>query len=450
MAWNVLILGGGFGGLMTARRLERMLPPHSTRITLVNDVNFMLYTPLLPGAAGGTLEPRHVVVPLREELERTELLLGRVTGADLARRAVSVRTAAGHDEELTYDQLVVALGSVSRTLPIPGLADHALGFKTLSEAIAWRNRLMLTLEEAETVTDEQERQALLTYVVVGAGYAGLEGIAELQDFASDVVDRYPRNRMHGLRFILVEARDRVMPEIPAKLADFASAELRRRGIEILTSTTIERVDADSVQLSTGERVPTRTVCWTAGVKAHPIVERLGLPLDDNGRIATDSHCSVEGFEDVWAIGDAAGIPDPARPGYPCPPTSQHAIRQAKTAAYNVAAALGGSGQRRRFTYKTLGVFVDMGRHQAVASTLGIRWRGFPAWFLARTYHLAMMPGAKRRIRLVTDWTVSLLFGRDSSELGQLGRSATLGATLVEQSSGGTSSTGQANDQPTLA
>ena len=237
-----------------------------------------------------------------------------------------------------------------------------------------------------------------------------------------------------------------MPEIPAKLADFASSELRRRGIEILTQTTIQRVDADAVELSTGVRVPTRTVAWTAGVKAHPIVTRLGLPLDDDGRIATDSRCSVRGFENVWALGDAAGIPDPARPGHPCPPTCQHAIRQAKVAAFNVASALGGSGRRRRFRYKTLGVFVDMGRHQAVASTLGIRWRGFPAWFLARTYHLAMMPGAKRRTRLVTDWTVSLLFGRDSSELGQLGRSATLGASLVEQSSGGTGSSGEAQEQ----
>ncbi len=447
MAWNVVILGGGFGGLTTARRLERLLPPHSMRITLVNDVNFMLYTPLLPGAAGGTLEPRHVVVPLREELERTELLLGRVMSADPVRKVVQVHTAAGHDHEISYDQLVVSLGSVSRTLPIPGLTEHALGFKTLSEAIAWRNRLVLTLEEAETVEDEQERTALLSYVVVGAGYAGLEGIAELQDFAADVVDRYPRSRVHGLRFVLVEARDRVMPEIPAGLAEFASAELRRRGIEILTGTTIESVDADSVQMSTGERVPTRTVCWTAGVKPHPVVAELGLPLDDNGRIATDSRCSVEGFEDVWAIGDMAGIPDPARPGQPCPPTCQHAIRQAKTAAYNVAAALGGSRRRRRFTYKTLGVFVDMGRHQAVASTAGIRWRGFPAWFLARTYHLAMMPGNKRRTRLVTDWTVALLFGRDSSELGQLSHQP----TLVEQSSGGTAGARRpADDQVTLA
>ena len=447
MAWNVVILGGGFGGLTTARRLERSLPPHSTRITLVNDVNFMLYTPLLPGAAGGTLEPRHVVVPLREELDRTELLLGRVRSADPLRKVVQVRTAAGHDEEIPYDQLVVSLGSVSRTLPIPGLAEHAMGFKTLADAIAWRNRLVLTLEEAETVDDAEERAALLSYVVVGAGYAGLEGIAELQDFAADVVDRYPRSRIHGLRFMLVEARDRVMPEIPAGLADFASAELRRRGIEILTGTTIERVDADSVQLSTGERVPTRTVCWTAGVKPHPVINALGLPIDDNGRIATDSRCSVEGFEDVWAIGDMAGIPDPARPGQPCPPTCQHAIRQAKTAAYNVGAALGGSRRRRRFTYKTLGVFVDMGRHQAVASTVGLRWRGFPAWFLARTYHLAMMPGNKRRTRLVTDWTVALLFGRDSSELGQLNDRP----RLNEHSSGGTGHDGEpARDEVTPA
>lgn len=447
MAWNVLILGGGFGGLTTARRLERILPAHSTRITLVNDVNFMLYTPLLPGAAGGTLEPRHVVVPLREELDRTELRLGHVTGADPHRRLVQVHTAAGRDEELGYDQLVVALGSTSRTLPIPGLAEHALGFKTLSEAIFMRNRIVQSLEEAETVEDDDERRALLTYVMIGAGYAGLEGLAELQDFASDVVDLYPRCRLHGLRFLLIEARERVMSEIPAQLAEHASGELRRRGIEIRTLTTVEEIQAHGIRLSTGEWIPTRHVGWTAGVKPHPVVARLGLPLDGDGRISTDAKCSVKGFEDIWALGDAAGVPDPARPGHPSPPTSQHVIRQAKVVAHNVAAALRGSRRRRRFRYKTLGVFVDMGRHQAVASTFGIRWRGFPAWFLARTYHLAMIPGAKRRTRLVTDWTVSLLFGRDSSELGQLGHPPALdGNRLTERSSGGTPSTGRPVDR----
>ena len=241
MAWNVVILGGGFGGLTAARRLERKLPHQSATVTLVSDANFMLYTPLLPGAAGGTLEPRHVVVPLREQLARTVLHLGTVTGADPDRKVVRVRSLGGRDEELPYDQLIVALGSTSRTLPIPGLAEHAVGFKTLEEAIALRNRLLQALEQAEIEYDEAIQRELLTFVFVGAGYAGLEGCAELQDFAADVVDRYPRCKVAGLRFVLVEARERVMMEIAPKLASFASAELRRRGIEIQTDTTVERI-----------------------------------------------------------------------------------------------------------------------------------------------------------------------------------------------------------------
>jgi NADH dehydrogenase len=439
MAWNVLILGGGFGGLYTARRLERLLPPASSRITMINDVNFMLYTPLLPGAAGGTLEPRHVVVPLREELDRTDLKLARVTGADPARREVTIVSPEG-EQRLTYDQLVVTLGSTSRSLPIPGLKEHALGFKTLAEAIALRNRLVSTLEYAESIDDDAARDSLLSYVGVGAGYAGVEGIAELQDFAADVLDLYPRCRLHGLRFVIVEARERLMPEISPGLAEFAAAELRRRGIELRLSTTVERVSADSLELSTGELIPTRTVAWTAGVRPHPVVAKLGLPLDGGGRIRVDRFCQVDGFDDVWAIGDAAAVPDPARSGQPSPPTCQHAIRQGKTVAHNVAAALGGghTGRKKPFTYRTLGVFVDMGRHQAVAETIGIKWRGFPAWFLARTYHLSQMPGNKRRLRLVTDWTVGLLFGRDSSELGQLGHPPQLEEPgLEERSAGGT-------------
>src|SRR3954447_4727213 len=446
MAWRVLILGGGFGGLYAARKLEQLLPPAAARVTLINDVNFMLYTPLLPGAAGGTLEPWHVVVPLREQLRSTHLKLGHVLGADPSRREVTVRSPEGNEEIHHYDELIVTLGSTSRTLPIPGLKQHAAGFKTVSEAIALRTRLVHTLEHAETIDDDEARHSLLTYVFVGAGYAGGRGLAELQDFAADVLELYPRCRMHGLRFVLVEARDRLMPEISAGLADFAGAELRRRGIEIRRGTTIERVSADSTELSTGEVIPTRTVAWTAGVKPHPIVGELGLPLDGGGRIKVDRYCQVEGFSDVWAIGDAAAVPDPARPGLPSPPTCQHAIRQGRTVGANVAAALGG-GRRKPFTYKTLGVFVDMGRYQAVAETLGIRWRGFPAWFLARTYHLMMMPGLHRRARLLIDWTVGLLFGRDSSELGQLGHPPQLGATgLAEQSAGGTAPDGSATPE----
>jgi NADH:quinone reductase (non-electrogenic) len=437
MPWHVVIAGGGFGGLYAARTLERVLPAQSTKVTLVNDVNFMLYTPLLPGAAGGTLEPRHVVVPLREELRTTDLRLGTVTGADPERKALFVRTPLNRDEELHYDQLIVTLGSVSRTLPVPGLAEHGIGFKSLSEAIALRNHVLQTLEVGETLEDPAERQEWLTYVFVGAGYAGLEGLAELQDFARDVIDLYPRCRTQGMRWILVEARDRVMPEIPADLAEFASRELTGRGIEIRTSTTLDELTATTARLSGGEVVPTRTCVWTAGVKPHPVVRRLGLPLDEAGRIRVDRTMRVEGREDVWAIGDAAAVPDPAkRYQAASPPTCQHAIRQGRRVARNVAATIG-RGRVQPFRYRTLGVFVDMGQGQAVATTLGIKWRGFPAWLLARTYHLAMMPGTKRKLRLLVDWNVQLLFGRDASELGQLGHpprleEPTVGGTPAEE------------------
>ena len=426
MAWRVLILGGGFGGLYTARTLEKVLPSQSTRITLINDVNFMLYTPLLPGAAAGTLEPRHVVVPLRDQLRHTDLRLGTVTGADPDRRVVNVTFVNGAEAELRYDQLVVSLGSISRTLPVPGLSEHAVGFKTLPDAIALHNRVLQSMEIAETLEDPDERRAWLTYVFVGAGYAGLEGLAELQDLAVDAIERYPRCRIQGMRWILVEARERVMYEISPDLGGFASDQLRARGIEIRTSTVVEEVAEDFVRLAPaadvgppGETVPCRTVAWTTGVRPHPAVAHLGLPLTDTGRIQVDEYMQVAGHSDVWAIGDAAAVPDPARSGQPCPPTCQHAIRQGRTVARNVAAALG-TGRRRKFSYKTLGVFVDMGRRKAVAETVGIKWRGFPAWFLARTYHLAMMPGVARKLRLTIDWTVGLAFGRDVAEVGQLG------------------------------
>ncbi len=426
MAWNIVIAGCGFGGFYTAKTLAKVLEPHSAHVRLVTADNFMLYTPLLPGAAAGTLEPRHVVVPLREELDPSiHLRLAQITGASPERDLVHLRTLDGAREDLHYDQLVVSLGSVSRTLPIPGLAEHGMGFKSLPEAIALRNHVIRTLEMAETLEDGDARREYLTYVFVGAGYAGLEGLAELQDFAADVMDLYPRCRVTGMRWILVEATERVMPEIGPKLAEFAVRELRGRGIEIRTNTTLEEVAADRARLSDGEVVPTRTVVWTAGVKPHPVVARFGLPLDDRGRIVADSRLHVPGFDNVWAIGDCAAVPDPARKGQPCPPTAQHAIRQGRVVARNVAAALAGTGRARKFTYKTRGVFVDMGRRKAVATTGPITWSGTPAWLLARTYHLVMMPGAGRRARLLVDWNIGLLFGRDTAELGRLGTARTL-------------------------
>lgn len=435
MPAHVVIAGGGFGGMYAARRLERLLPREAARITLVSEVNFLLYTPLLPGATAGTLEPRHVVVPLREELRATEIVLGRVTGADPGRAELRLATLGGREEVLRYDHLIVALGSVSRVLPVPGLAEHALGFKTLAEAVALRNRALLCLEVAESARETEERRGHLTFVFVGAGYAGVEGIAELQDYVADVLARYPRCRRAGTRWILVEASERALPEIEPSLAEFAARELRARGIEIRVRTRLEAVDARSVTLSTGETIPARTVCWTTGVRPAPAIGALGLRLDSQGRIEVDRSLRAQGHENVWAIGDAAAVPDPARGGTAlCPPTAQHAIRQGRLVAGNVAAALG-RGRVRPFRYRTRGVFVDMGRHKAVASVAGIELRGFPAWFAARTYHLGMMPGAARRLRLMADWTVGLAFGRASPELGQLGHPPSLGAYLEPGGSG---------------
>ena len=436
MAWNVVIVGGGFGGVYAARRLERVLPPQSARVMLLTDVNYLLYTPLLPGAAAGTLEPRHVVIPLREELERTDIRLGRVTGLDPARAVLSYSSADGRDEELIYDHLVLALGSVSRVLPVPGLAEHGLGFKTLAEAIELRNRTLLNLEIAESLDDPEAGRPFLTFVFVGAGYAGVEGIAELQDYVADVIDRYPRCRLHGTRWVLVEAEDRIMREISPDLAEFAAGELRARGIEIRPGTRLDSVEPGRVILSDGEVVPARTLCWTAGVRPPPLVRELGLPLGDAGRIRVDATMRVEGVQNVWAIGDCAAVPDPAKRGQSsCPPTAQHALRQGRLVADNVAGALG-QGRVRRFRYRTLGVFVDMGRHKAVAEVVGIKLRGFVAWWAARTYHLAMMPGTARKLRLVTDWTVGLFFGRASAELGQLGRAPPLDSDLAAGTSPG--------------
>jgi NADH dehydrogenase len=419
VAWDVVISGGGFGGLYAARQLERTMPVHSTRITLVNDVNFLLYTPFLPEAAAGMLEPRHVVTPLRDVLKETRLILGAVVDRDAARRTVRVCDQEGQEHELRYDRLLVAHGSVSRVVPVPGLEEHAVGFKTLADAIWLRNHVIQSLEVADATEDMELREQLLTFLFVGGGYAGLEALAELQDFAADALSFYPRASLHGMRWVLVEAADRVLPEIDSSLADYALAELRARGIDIRLGTTIDSVAATTARLSTGEQIPTRTVVWTAGVTPHPSTRSLGLPLDERRRIPVDKQLRVEGEEDVWAVGDSAAVPDPARPGAFCPPTSQHAIRQGRTAGSNIAASLG-RGAPVAFSYKTKGQFVNLGRYKAVARVGRLTLRGFPAWWLARTYHVSQIPGASRKVRTVIDWTVGLPFRRDIAEVGSIG------------------------------
>ncbi len=430
----MVIAGGGFGGFYAARALERLLPAQSAHVTLVNDANFMLYTPLLPGAAGATLDPRHVVVALRSQLRRTDLVVGSVTGADPAGRTLGVRRIDGQHLDIAYDQLIVALGSVSRTLPIPGLGEHAIGFKSLSDATALRNQVLSCLDVAESLEDPALRAEYLGFVFVGAGYAGVEGLAELQDFAAQAIELYPRCAAQGMRWVLIEARARIMQEVPESLSEFAERELRGRGIEVRTATTLRELSERAATLADGETIAARTVVWTAGVKPSPVIARLGLPLDGEGRVVVDATMRVDDralpaprssrSAGVWAIGDCAAVPDASRPGKFCPPTAQHAIRQGRLAARNVAATLTGAGARP-FRYRTKGVVAELGSRQAVAITLGIRWRGMPAWLIARTYHLLLMPGLGRRLRLLVDWNVALVFGRDVSSPGRLGSPAPL-------------------------
>jgi NADH dehydrogenase len=423
MAWNVVIAGGGFGGAAAARELEKVMPKQSSRLTLVNETNFMLYTPFLPEAAAGTLEPRHVVTPLREILKRTYLRLGSIVGHDPEAKTVELRAKYGEVATLPYDQLLLALGSVSRTLPVPGLAEHAVGFKSLADAIYLRNHVVETLEEANATDDPARRDELLTYVFVGGGYAGLEALAELQDFAADAMESYPRARLHGMRWVLVEATDRVLPEIDIELASYALRELRGRGIDIRLQTTLDEVSAASARLSSGETLATRTVVWTAGVAPQPILKELNLPLDERGRVPVDEYLRVQGSDSVWAIGDCAAAPDPR--GGICPPTAQHAVRQGPVAARNIAAELG-VGTATPFAYRSQASFVNLGRYKAVGRIGDHTFRGFPAWWLARSYHMSQIPGAARKVRAVLDWTAGLPFRRDISEVGSIGHRKPLG------------------------
>ena len=413
---GTLVLGGGFAGGYVARLLG------SAGATIVSPENFMLYTPMLPEAASGTLEPRHVVVPLRAMCPHAELLLGRATALDESARLVHVVTEHG-EGDVSYDQLVVALGAVPRALPIPGLSEHALGFKSLADAIHLRNHVLRELEAAAASPEDAERH--LTFVFVGAGYAGVEALAELSDLVRDAMRYYPELRSTPQHWVLVDAAPAILSEIPRRLGDYAARELARRGVDIRVSTTLASVDAEGAVLSDGTRFETHTLVWTAGVKAHPLLARLGLPLDERGRVVVGPTLKVEGRENVWALGDGARVPNEATPGEPDPPTCQHALRQARRLARNL------KGESKTYRYRMLGQVATLGRYKGIADVLGLRLRGFPGWFVTRTYHLFQLPLVSRKLRVVADWTVALLFRRDIAELSMLGRPLPLDSGAVE-------------------
>jgi NADH dehydrogenase len=403
---GVLILGGGFAGAYVARLLGRR------EATIVSPENFMLYTPLLPEAASGTLEPRHTVVPLRVMCPHAELLLGRVSTVDLEARTAQIETDTG-PRTVPWRELVLALGAVPRTVPVPGLTEHGLAFKSLADAINLRNHVLRRLEAADAATDTEEQTRQLTFVFVGAGYAGVEALAELSDLVADAARYYPRLHELPRRWVLVDAAPKILPEIPSRLGEYAARELTERGIEIHVGTTLAQVTPFDVVLGDGTRIPTRTLVWTAGVTPHPLLRKLGLPLDERGRVEVDEYLRVRGHAHVWSLGDCARVPN-TKADHPDPPTCQHALRQARRLAKNL------EGELRPYGYRMLGQVATLGRYKGIADVFGVRIRGFPGWWVTRSYHLYQLPLLSRKLRVVADWTTSLLFRRDIAELGSLG------------------------------
>jgi NADH dehydrogenase len=402
-AGGTLVLGGGFAGAYVARLLGKR------GATIVSPQNSMLYTPLLPEAASGTLEPRHVVVPLRQMCPHAELVLGRSTGLDLEARTVAAETIVG-PAEFSYERLVVALGAVPRVFPVPGLVEHGRGFKDLADAISLRNHVLQRLEAASAGGPAAE----LGFVFVGAGYAGVEALAELNDLAHAALRHYPSLRDTPQRWVLVDAAPTILADVPRRLGEYAARRLEKRGIELHCGTTLASYDGESAVLSDGTTVPAHTLVWTAGVKASPLLSAFGLPLDERGRVRVDAMLQVEGSHSVWALGDCAAVPNARTPGEMDPPTCQHALRQARRLAKNL------TGEPQVYGYRMLGQVATLGRFKGVADVLGVHLSGFPGWFVARTYHLYALPLISRKLRVVVDWTAALFFRRDIAELSSLG------------------------------
>ncbi len=412
---RILVVGGGYVGLYTALRLGKKLQRGEATVTVVDPRSYMTYQPFLPECGAGSIQPRHTVVPLRQTLRDAEIVTGWITGVEHARKVATVQPLEGASYEIAYDVLVMALGSVPRTLPIPGLADWAMGFKNIEEAIALRNRVLECLDIAETATDPEIRERNLTFVFIGGGYAGVEALAETEDLAR-YATRYLRNvSADDLRFVLVEASPRILPEVGEDMGRWTVEQLRDRGIDIRLETRLESTVEGNVVLSDGATMRSDTVVWTAGVKPNPVLAATDLPLDERGRLTCDADLRVTGVVDAWGAGDCSAVPDLTSPGEFCSPSAQHAVRQAKVLADNVVATMRGF-EAAPYKHKHNGSVASLGLYKGVAQVKGIKIKGFPAWFLHRTYHMTKVPTTRRKVAVVTDWTIAFLFKRDVTSL----------------------------------
>jgi NADH dehydrogenase len=409
--------------MYAALHLQRRLRRGEARVTVVEPRSSMTYQPFLPEAAAGSIDPRHVVVPLRRVLRGCTVVTGEVTGVDhAARRALAAtpatRSTGAPDLVLPYDLLVLAPGSVSRTAPVPGLAEYGIGFKTVEEAVGLRNHVLEQLDIASSTRDPAVREAALTFVFVGGGYAGVEALAELEDMARYAVRYYHNLTAEDLRWILVEASDRILPEVGPELGRHTLEELRGRNIEVRLGTRLESLADRVVALSDGSRLAARTLVWTAGVRPAPVLAGTDLPRDTRGRIRCEPTLQVAGAPGAWSAGDCAAVPDLGRPGAYCTPNAQHAVRQARQLADNVLAHLRGEPQSP-YRHAGRGSVASLGLHKGVAQVRGRRLTGRPAWLLHRAYHLGRMPTLDRKARILADWLLAGLSSREIVSLGSL-------------------------------
>jgi NADH dehydrogenase len=418
------VVGAGHVGLYAALRLSKKLRAREAEVTVVDPQPHMTYQPFLPEAAAGNISPRHSVVPLRRELRNCRIVAGTVTSVEHGRKTAVVQPIVGPAREIAYDHIIVAPGSVSRTLPIPGLREQGIGFKTIGEAIYLRNHVLERLDVAAATTDADVRRTALTFVFVGGGYAGIEALAEMEDMARDALRYYPELSAEDMRWVLVEATNRILPEVDRDMGAYTVQVLLKRGMDIRLGTRLESCVDGVVKLSDGDEFRADTIVWTAGVKPSPMLDFVDLPKDDRGRITCLPTLQVvdpagQVVEGAWSAGDCAAVPDlTGPPGALCSPSAQHAVRQAVRMADNIRAVI-----RDRdpvdYRHKHVGSVASLGLHKGVAQVYGIKLTGLIAWFMHRSYHVSRIPSFNRKVRVVIDWTLALFLKREVVALGQL-------------------------------
>jgi NADH:ubiquinone reductase (H+-translocating) len=409
---RIVILGGGFAGTTTAMRLEQLFARDpDVEIVLVDAENFSLFTPLLPEVPSGSIEPKHIVSPLRALLRRTVVRQAEVKQVDLEQRTVvACHCGACPLFPIRYDHLVLALGGVTNFFGLPGVAEHALTMKSLADASALHAHVIDKLEHADLEPDPMARRELMTFVVAGGGFAGVETVAELNDFVRGAQRYYPQVRPEDVRVVLVHSGTRILPEVSESLSEYALKKLRSQGVDVMLETRIAGCTADRVQIQDAAELPSRTLLWTAGVAPAPLLDTLDLPRSANGKVETEVTLQVKGHCDLWALGDCAAIPDLIT-GKTCAPTAQHALRQGRQLAENIAAAMHDQ-PLQPFRFKPIGLLAGLGRRSAVAEIRGLKFSGFFAWWLWRTVYLLKLPGLERKVRVALDWTLDLVFPRD--------------------------------------